>query len=85
MAEYIEREELLKTGLRYSMGINDDGRVFVPMGEVIQSIKAFPAADVAKVVHCLDCRHKYFKDFSVFCPYRVGPLSPDGFCEHGKQ
>ena len=34
---------------------------------------------------CLECRHKYFKDFSAFCPYRVGPLSPDGFCEHGKQ
>lgn len=36
------------------------------------------------VVHCKDCKHLYFKDFEAFCPHRVGPCRPSGFCERGE-
>ena len=41
-------------------------------------------ADALHIVHCVDCKHKYFKDFSAFCPHRFGPLRPGGYCEHGE-
>ena len=41
-------------------------------------------ADSLNIVHCVDCKHKYFKDFSAFCPHRFGPLRPGGYCEHGE-
>ena len=44
-----------------------------------------PADGVEPVVHCKNCRHKYFKDFSAFCPNRVGALRPEGFCELGER
>lgn len=37
-----------------------------------------------KVVYCKDCKHLYFKDFSAFCPHRVGAVHPNGFCELGE-
>ena len=41
-------------------------------------------ADALHIVHCVDCKHKYFKDFSAFCPHRCGPLRPGGYCERGE-
>ena len=41
-------------------------------------------ADSLNIVHCVDCKHKYFKDFSAFCPHRLGPLWPGGYCERGE-
>lgn len=37
------------------------------------------------IVHCRDCKHLYAKDMSAYCPHRVGPCSPDGFCDRGVQ
>lgn len=37
----------------------------------------------AEIVHCRDCKHLYFKDFEAFCPHRVGPRKPSGFCDYG--
>lgn len=37
------------------------------------------------VVHCKGCKHLYFKDFSAFCPHRVGACRPEGFCECGER
>lgn len=37
------------------------------------------------VVHCKDCKHLYFKDFSGVCPHRVSACRPDGFCECGER
>lgn len=28
-------------------------------------------APTIEVVHCKDCKHLYFKDFSAFCPHRL--------------
>lgn len=38
----------------------------------------------AAIVHCRDCKHLYFKDFEAFCPHRVGPCKPSGFCDYGE-
>lgn len=35
------------------------------------------------IIHCRDCKHLYAKDMSAYCPHRVGPCSPDGFCDRG--
>lgn len=37
------------------------------------------------MVRCKDCKNLYFKDFAGYCPYRVGPCNPDGFCEYGER
>ena len=50
------------------------------MSEMNQEAKA----DAPNIVNCVDCKHKYFKDFGAFCPYRFGPLRPDGYCERGE-
>ena len=41
--------------------------------------------DPVKVVYCKDWKDLYFKDFSAFCPHRVGACRPDGFCEYGER
>lgn len=39
----------------------------------------------AYIVHCRDCKYRYPKDFEAFCPHRVGPCKPDGFCDRGER
>ncbi len=41
--------------------------------------------DTLDLVRCKDCEHLYFKDFAGYCPYRVGPCNPDGYCEYGER
>ena len=38
-----------------------------------------------EIVRCGDCRHKYVKDMSGYCPNRVGALRSDGYCERGER
>lgn len=45
--DYIDREWLLNEGIRVTYGYNDNGIVLIPMGDVRESIKKAPAADVA--------------------------------------
>ena len=54
MAEYIEREALLKWALD-SMGAQRDvvGKAYC--AEFVRAIRQFKAADVAPVVRCKDC------------------------------
>jgi hypothetical protein len=63
MAEYINREELLKD-------INDSVRFSTRNGvsaelrgahKIVDCIRSAPACDVVEVVRCKDCKH--------FCPY----------------
>lgn len=35
----IDAERLIKTGIRYSCGIDEGGLVYVPLGEVMKSIR----------------------------------------------
>lgn len=47
-------------------------------GEVKQEV---PALEDHR---CMTCKNRYPKDFQMFCPHRIGPVSPDGTCEHWK-
>jgi hypothetical protein len=51
MAEYIEREALLKWFEPY-LGV---GETWVEIHPVLDAVHTFPAADVAPVVRCKDC------------------------------
>ena len=57
MAEYIDREELLEL---YETGNTVIDKVgVVPLQVIRQNIMDMPAADVAPVVRCKDCKHRY--------------------------
>lgn len=38
-----------------------------------------------EVVRCGECRHKYMKDFDMFCPYMVGIIKPNMHCSYGER
>ena len=67
--EYIEREALIEELKR---------RDFLPV-IVKHAIEAVPAADVAPVVRCKDCR--YFKMYKCRMEYS----SHDDFCSYGER
>lgn len=82
MAEYIEREALLLRIDCYGTNkfgmLDEDIRAFV---------KAQPAADVAPVVRCKDCKHRWEDIGGLCCGH--GPLvdcivPEDFFCAYGK-
>lgn len=55
----------------------------------ISAIKKLPSAqptiDAVEVVRCGECRHKYMKDFDMFCPHMVGILKPNMHCSYGER
>lgn len=90
MAEYIERDALMLrikeihcagcdsyNGLRCRACLVDDA---------LDYIDSEPAADVAPVVHCKDCKHLMFSDCYGECgAARMGIVSPDDFCSYGER
>lgn len=44
-----------------------------------------PTIDAVEVVRCGECRHKYMKDFDMFCPYMFGILKPNMHCSYGER
>lgn len=55
MAEYIERERLLrKFNIDDMMNVNG---TLISLRDAREVISNFPAADVAPVVHCRECKH----------------------------
>ena len=79
MAEYIKREEALKAIESASAwGSNT----------AYEAVQEVPAADVAPVVRCKDCKHGVYneddKDPYVFCQVRGCDICPmDGYCYRG--
>lgn len=53
------------------------------------ALMALPAADVAEVVHCRDCKHKMrtIADGFVLCAEKHGMVKPteNDFCSYGKR
>lgn len=84
MSEYIERNKALEEFEKWieTTGVLPKGTSYYY--ECRGRIEDVPAADVEPVVHCVNCEHRYFKDMSAYCPYIVGPCSPDAFCSYGK-
>lgn len=92
MAEYIGREALIAEFKRLKLGENSFiERVFAD--GVYAIIEQFPAADVAPVVRCKDC--KWFVDNNdgdwfgcwLFQTIQINPEDapkPDDFCSYGE-
>ena len=47
----IDANKLIKNGIRVSYGFDNDGKLLIPMGDVIRSIKEAPTIDAVPVVH----------------------------------
>ena len=77
MAEYIEREALIKHIER------SFGEISTPF--VVKEIKDFPNADVVEVVRCKDCR--YYDVYRLEChnPHHNGNINCEGFCSYGER
>lgn len=73
MAEYIEREELLSA---FAMIDNP----FTTFDDAWDMVEQAPAADVAPVVRCKDC--KFWDDGDC---YRLELSRPDDFCSYGEK
>lgn len=75
MAEYIKRETLLERA-----EYDNNYRLIIPA----EAIKAAPAADVAPVVRCKNCR-SYNKPKTGWCEVHLDRENPDDFCGYGEQ
>lgn len=77
MAEYIERASALASIRKRC----------APCGEGIEALKSVPAADVAPVVRCKDC--KWFGASGLcggWCnEVMARPMPYDGFCSYGER
>ena len=78
MDEYIRREDALEITTRTC------GDYAAAWAE----IRKLPAADVAEVVRCKDCRWRGREECAMFyrCDdYNLPYCEPDSFCSHGKR
>ena len=53
--------------------------------KLLMLIADTPTIDAVEVVRCGECRHKYMKDFDMFCPHMVGILKPNMHCSYGER
>ena len=79
MAEYIKRTEALEITTRTC------GDYAAAWSE----IRKLPAADVAPVVRCKDCKYAYINSFAVssgeaLCTLSGKPMQQDDFCSYGE-
>lgn len=102
MAECIKREaaiaiieekqkELCPVG-RYGRGYvyGSDREKYDAWDEIIDALENIPAADVAPVVRCMDCKHAYINSFSAapggaLCTLSGQPMQQDDFCSYGER
>ena len=84
MAEYIERESILREiERRESLMVGDK---LVSVDAMKSFIKNRPAADVVQVVRCQDCEYFRLNDENVpYClnPFGLDDPEPNGFCNYG--
>lgn len=86
MAEYIEREALLKNLellAKYQCGERQQGIL-----GVCETIKRVSTADVVEVVRCCDCRYSDVYGKNCFCEYdpiETKSVSPNGYCSYGER
>ena len=89
MAEYIKREAVFKqfdNGEADVIEIYPDGSVDYGFGasNIRDLVNSIPAADVAPVVRCAECR-SYNKPRTEFCAIHLDWEHPDDFCSYGKR
>lgn len=86
MAEYIERERpLRKFNIDDMMNVNG---TLISLSEARETISNFPAADVAPVVRCKDCKHSWEDIGGLCCSHGVCvdcTVPEDFFCADGER
>lgn len=82
MAEYIERAAAVKSVLRMRRPENSVAQN--RMLSIIQmDMLKLPAADVAPVVRCKDCKHYDIGGSCIICGFQS--RKPDDFCSYGER
>lgn len=82
MAEYIERAAAVKSVLRMRRPENSVAKN--RMLSIIQmDMLKLPAADVAPVVRCKDCKHYDIGGSCIICGFQS--RRPDDFCSYGER
>lgn len=92
MAEYIEREALevaLNHRLNFLMAENGEYDHYTSgFDEAVTRVENFPAADVAPVVRCKDCRWRGREDCAMFYRCECGEQhtweTDNDFCSYGE-
>ena len=77
MADYIRREDALFAVRKAERG--GSMTALTRLERAYAEIRGMPAADVAEVVRCRDCR--YFKMYKC----RMGYSNHDDYCSHGER
>ena len=93
MTEYIEREALevaLNHRLNFLMAENGEYDYYTSgFDEAVTRVENFPAADVAPVVRCKDCRWRGREDCAMFYRCDCGEQhtweTDDDFCSYGEK
>lgn len=95
MAECIERGATIKRIKEvYCVGCNSYNGVrcrACGTGDAIDMIEDAPAADVAPVVRCEDCKHRIYKHVNSWigeiggCNIFNHPMPNDAFCSYGER
>lgn len=93
MDEFISREATIKRIKEvYCIGCNSYNGVrcrACGTGDAIDVIEDAPAADVAPVTRCKDCKYAYINSFAVssgeaLCTLSGKPMQQDDFCSYGE-
>ena len=88
MAEYIEREALLED---IQAAVENGGMGSMVAGALKRYITRVPAADVAPVVRCRDCKHAWIHPCGYVYCHRDGrnayemTFNLDSFCSYGER
>ena len=88
MAEYIEREALLED---IQAAVENGGMGSMVAGTLKRYVKRAPAADVAPVVRCRECKHAWIHPCGYVYCHRDGrnayemTFNLDSFCSYGER
>ena len=94
MAEYIERDKVLEeindriSNIAFTSPYQREiEAIVVGMERARDSVEDAPAADVAPVVRCKDCKHRNHtgSGFPWCDAWEAVLFSDDGFCNYGKR
>jgi hypothetical protein len=83
----IDADALLNGGIRVQCGLNDNGLIMIPMGDVRKSIENAPTIDAVPVIRCKECKQwtgSKCKRFS-FAPFAYCYTNPDDYCSRGER
>lgn len=90
MAEYIEREAIMKFPIRKDRCDKEHANEHFIFGieSVLEYVENLPAVDAVPVVRCRECMYSYEDLGGLYCSYGPCvdcPVSPDFWCANGKR